>query len=165
MCCPNLLKVLGGGISAGQSCPPEHLQQRHCLLQDLPQSLGVGQQTIHKSIVQDLHTGLNYILVLSLFVSIICIFVSWLFQSHQFTALFLVALQQRWAEAGLKGCLHVLDEAPALQNLLLQSTEIIHMTDGVAAIAVSKRSVWGLPLQLRVRVQQVCWGSKSWDVL
>lgn len=62
----------------------------------------------------------------------------WQFVSHQFTALFLAALQQRWAEAGLKGSLHVLDEAPSLQDLLLQSTEIIHMTDGVATITVCK---------------------------
>lgn len=30
------------------------------------------------------------------------------------------------------------------------------MTDGVAAVTVRKRSVWGVPLQLRVRVERVC---------
>lgn len=52
---PNLLWVLDGGITAGQSCSPEHLQQRHGLLQDLPQGPGVAQQTLHTSIVQNLH--------------------------------------------------------------------------------------------------------------
>lgn len=65
MCSPNLLKVLDGGISAGQSCPPEHLQQRHCLVKYLLQSLGIGQKTLHISIVQDLHTGSTYILISS----------------------------------------------------------------------------------------------------
>lgn len=152
----NLLKVLDRGISAGQSCPPEHLQQRHRLLQDLPQSLGVGQQTLHTSIVQDLHTELSHILVLcSYFLRFVLIVM--IKKNHQFTALFLAALQQWWVEACLKGCLHALDKAPTLQDLLLQSTEIIHMTDGVATITVRKRSVRGLSLQLRVRVQQVCW--------
>lgn len=58
-CFSNLLKVVDGRISAGQSCSPEHLQQRHGLLQDLPQRLGVGQQTLHTAVVQDLNRELS----------------------------------------------------------------------------------------------------------
>lgn len=83
---------------------------------------------------------------------------------HQLAALFLVALQQRWAEAALQGCLHAIDEAPALQDLLLQGAEVIHMADGVAAITVCKRTIGGLPFQLRVRVQSVCFRKKNEDV-
>ena len=77
------------------------------------------------------------------------------FYSHQLAALLLAALQQRWAETGLQGGLHALDEAPALKDLLLKSAEVVHVTDGVAAVAIGVRSVRGLPLQLRVRVK-VC---------
>lgn len=73
--------------------------------------------------------------------------------SHHFPALILTIVQQWWTEVRLKARLHVLDKAPALQDLLLQSTEIIHMTDGVAPITVGERSVRSLSLQFRVRVQ------------
>lgn len=59
-------------------------------------------------------------------------------RTHQLAALFLTAIQERRTEAGVQGRLHALDEAPTLEDLLLQSTEVVHVTDGVATISVGK---------------------------
>lgn len=67
--------------------------------------------------------------------------------TDQVAALYLFALQQRWGEAGLQGGLHALDEAPALQDLLLQSAEVVHVANGVATVTVCKRPIWCLPFQ------------------
>lgn len=55
----DLLKVFYRGICAGQSCSPKHLQQRHGLLKDLPQSFSVGQNSLQTIRVQGLHTKLG----------------------------------------------------------------------------------------------------------
>lgn len=80
---------------------------------------------------------------------------------HQLLAPSLVALQQQRAQAGVQGRLHALDKVATLENLLLQSAEIIHVADGVAAISVGVGAIGGFPLQLGVRVQSVGWRLKS----
>lgn len=80
---------------------------------------------------------------------------------HQLLALSLAALQQQRAQAGVQSRLHALDQVPTLQHLLLQSAEVIHVADGVAAVPVGVGAIGGFPLQLRVRVQGVGWRSKK----
>lgn len=106
--------------------------------------------------VQDLHTGARFIIAV-----VVVIAVLGSPDPHQLLALSLVALQQQRAQAGVQSRLHALDQVPTLQNLLLQSAEIVHVADGVAAVAVGVGAIGGFPLQLRVRVQSVGWRLKS----
>lgn len=66
-----------------------------------------------------------------------------------------IDLQQCSVEAGLQRGLHPLHQTPALQDLLLQSTEVVHVADRMTPIPVSKRAVRSLTLQLRMRLQSI----------
>lgn len=106
--------------------------------------------------VQDLHTGARFIIAV-----VVVIAVLGSPDPHQLLALSLVALQQQRAQAGVQSRLHALDQVPTLEDLLLQSAEIVHVADGVAAVAVGVGAIGGFPLQLGVRVQSVGWRLKS----
>lgn len=57
---------------------------------------------------------------------------------------------------GTEAGLHLAEESAALQDLLLQSLEVINVSHSVASVKVSKGTVWGLALQNRA-----CWGRKQ----
>lgn len=84
---------------------------------------------------------------------LICgIFGSWI--SH------LMKAELLWGARGIQGSLHLAEESAALQDLLLQSLEVINVAHCVAAMAVGERAVRGLTLQGRG-----CWEGKqeNWE--
>jgi len=54
-----------------------------------------------------------------------------------------------WGAQGIKCRLHRAEESAALQDLLLQSLEVIHVAHCMAAMAVGEGPVGGLALQGR----------------
>ena len=64
-------------------------------------------------------------------------------------------LQQGHVEAGLQRSLHPLHQHPALQHLLLERAEVVHMPDGVAPVPVGEGAIRSLPLEISMRLQGV----------
>lgn len=61
-----------------------------------------------------------------------------------------------WGVQGIQGGLHVAEESAAIQDLLLQSLEVVNVAHCVAAMTVGVRAVWGLTLRGRG-----CWEFKT----
>lgn len=55
----------------------------------------------------------------------------------------------RWVAQGMKGGIHLAEESAALQDLPLQSLEVVNVAHCMAAMTVGERAVWGLTLQGR----------------
>lgn len=56
----------------------------------------------------------------------------------------------------MEGCLHLAEQGTALQDLLLQSLEVVDVAHRVAAVTVGEGTVWNLALRGRG-----CWEGRQ----